>query len=82
MNQSSPNISRRQCPQCGGAQVQTTMSTYRGEGLQLIQSYRSVELFKKRSSTSPIVYLTCLSCGLTSLYATQPDNLVPDNMER
>src|SRR5690348_14612785 len=68
MNQSSSNTPRRQCPQCGGVQVQTTMSTHRGEGLKLVQPYRAVELFKKRSSTSPIIYLTCLSCGLTSLY--------------
>lgn len=82
MNHSSFNTLRRQCPQCGGVQVQTTMSTQRGEGLKLVQPYRTVEFLKRRSSTSPIVYLTCLSCGLTSLYATQPNNLVPDKMER
>lgn len=82
MNQSSSNTLRRQCPQCGSIQVQTTMRTQRGEGLKLVQPYRTVEFFKRRSSTSPMVYLTCLSCGLTSLYATQPNNLVPDKMER
>ena len=83
MNYSSFNTPRRQCPQCGGIQVQTTMmSTYRGESLKLVQPYRTVAFFKRRSSTSPMVYLTCLSCGLTSLYATQPNNLVPDKMER
>lgn len=66
------------CPFCGERRVSTVISTADGRPLHLVQSERAVTLFGGRSSTSPLAALTCVACGFTALYATQPGNLIPD----
>lgn len=64
------------CPECGGTRVWTQVKTY--YYFKLVQPWRCVSLFSGKSSESNTQAITCLNCGYTALYATEPQNLVPD----
>ena len=78
------------CPECGGQRVRTMLDiTATGinstgldwDGVQLKQPERVIGLgglFSGKSNTSEIVSVSCTNCGYTSLYATEPSNLIPD----
>ncbi len=75
------------CDQCGGRRVtvDVDISTPLTElievrELQLVQRKRSTGLFglSGKSNISSLAAITCTQCGKTTLYATEPKNLVPD----
>ncbi len=67
------------CPECGGQRVQVSLSTIQPNILlQVTQQKRKTKLFSGHSNQSYVSALTCTTCGYTTLYATQPSNLIPD----
>jgi hypothetical protein len=77
------------CHECGGRRVFVHVNittpltesefTHRRE-LQLQQPKRSIGFLglSGKSNTSSLVALSCTHCGNTTLYATEPENLMPD----
>ncbi|GHO52159.1 hypothetical protein KSD_03940 [Ktedonobacter sp. SOSP1-85] len=69
------------CPECGGQRVyvEAIVSVKIPDtSVMLKQPKRSTPLFSGKSRYSDTVALTCLMCGYTALYATEPANLVPN----
>lgn len=77
------------CSECGGTRVlvQVTITTPLTEldptkerELQLQQPKRSIGFFglSGKSNTSSLFARTCTRCGNTTLYATDPQDLIPD----
>jgi len=68
------------CPKYGGQRVQVNASTVKlvGDGLQTTQPKRKTGLFSSKSNHSYLNALTCISCRYTTLHATQPSDLIPD----
>ncbi|GCE27543.1 hypothetical protein KDA_36040 [Dictyobacter alpinus] len=64
------------CPECGGARVRVSYSM---GVIMLAQFKRSASFLGKKSRTSSTQPVTCTSCGYTVVYATEPNNLIPDN---
>ena len=79
---------RKPCPECGGQRVVVEDHLKGGlmmalplsdSGIYLRQSQRSTSKFHQGDfNTSPTVVLTCIRCGYTAWYATEPSNLIPD----
>ena len=68
---------RKPCPECGGRRVR--VSYYLNGYVMLQQRERSVSLFSgKKKNYSETAGITCINCGLTTIYALTPDNLIPD----
>ena len=79
MNEQTQSESLLPCPECGGRRVQVSISTTTpGNLLQATQLKRKTGWFSSKSNQSYLNALTCISCGYTSLHATQPSNLIPD----
>ena len=78
--------SLKPCPECGGQRVRTTLNINPLVGmeqneLQLRQPKRVIGLgglFSGQSNKSEVATVSCTNCGYTTLYATQPGNLIPD----
>ena len=63
------------CPECGGERTFVKYGkVYPREEIRLVQPHSAYGFFM---NTSSIDALTCLTCGYTTLYATQPDRLKP-----
>jgi predicted nucleic-acid-binding Zn-ribbon protein len=73
----------RPCPECGGQRVEVEDRMHiRGGSMSyamyLKQWARSRNIFKRKSNKSETITLTCIRCGYTAWYATEPSNLIPD----
>ena len=75
----------RPCPECGGQRVEVedrmhTRGPYSNTpyAMYLQQWARSRNIFKRKSNKSETITLTCIRCGYTAWYATEPSNLIPD----
>jgi hypothetical protein len=64
------------CPECGGRRV-WALYVYNA-GVILRQPDRST-FFKRRKNYTGTSALTCIVCGYVSIYALQPNNLIPDD---
>ncbi len=62
------------CPQCGGERALTKIQGPYADHIVLIRPGFD-------PPKSPLIALTCVNCGLTQLYATQPHRLVPDDRQ-
>ncbi len=71
MNAQMQRPTPKPCPECGGERVFTKYT----------KQYPNVEIKLTQPglfmNTSTIDALTCLTCGYTTLYATQPNKLRP-----
>jgi hypothetical protein len=76
------------CPEFGGRRVVVEDHVSGGiamalpipdSRIYLQQSQRSTGRFYRWNlNTSPTVVLTCIQCGYTACYATEPSHLIPD----
>jgi transposase len=70
------NPEEKPCPECGGKRV---FVQYSGYGLIILrQPTHHVPIFGNQTNTSVTQALTCTQCGLTTIYALTPQNLVPN----
>ncbi|GHO57240.1 hypothetical protein [Ktedonobacter robiniae] len=72
------------CPECGGRRVQT-ITEIAGDDqwlnppyIRIKQPERRSNWFKGKLRTSEVSTTTCLDCGYTAVFATNPENLTPD----
>jgi predicted nucleic-acid-binding Zn-ribbon protein len=70
----------RRCPECGGERVWVLVEiqTQYIATFKLKQPRRSVPFFRRHENSSEAQALTCLNCGYTALYATEPQKLIPN----
>lgn len=72
------------CPKCGGQRttVETSLGfinrTERAE-IYLRQPLRQASFFNPSENMSPIRIITCKECGYTEFFATDVNNLIPDD---
>ena len=77
MNEQTQRPTPKPCPECGGERIFTKYNKqYLNREIKLVQPHSAYGLFLDMNS-SAIDALTCLSCGYTTLYATQPEKLRP-----
>jgi len=65
---------KKPCHECGGERVPVELSTV----LQARQCASSATLLSSKSNTSYMNAFTCTACGCTTLYASEPRNLISD----
>jgi hypothetical protein len=70
------DLEMQPCPECGGRRV--WVAYLYNAGVSLTQPGRSTFLRRRKNSTKTNA-LTCTVCGYTSIYASQPGNLIPDD---
>ena len=77
MNEQPQEPSLKPCPECGGERTRTKYNKqYLNSEIKLVQPHNAYG-FLMNLGSSTIDALTCLSCGYTTLYATQPNKLRP-----
>lgn len=64
------------CPECGGRRV--WVAYIYNAAVSLTQPRRSTFLKRRKNSTKTDA-LACTVCGYTSIYASQPSDLIPDD---
>ncbi len=75
MNAQMQRPTPKPCPECGGERTFVKYNKqYPNTEIKLVQPHSAYGLLM---NTSTIDALTCLTCGYTTLYATQPDKLRP-----
>ncbi|GHO50801.1 hypothetical protein KSX_89640 [Ktedonospora formicarum] len=68
------------CPECGGERVWVSVlaqAQYIGQIL-LKQPRRSASFFHQGENISDTQAFTCMNCGHTTLYANEPQKLIPN----
>lgn len=66
------------CPECGGEHTFVQVATNQGHILIVAQPKRRAGFFSNISNQSHLVAFACTTCGYTTLYATEPRNLITD----
>jgi DNA-directed RNA polymerase subunit RPC12/RpoP len=70
------NLEERPCPECGGRRV---FVEYTGYGIIILkQPAHHASIFSNETNISGTRALTCTQCGLTTIYARTPQNLIPN----